>query len=135
MLASTQMRQLLAIGLVLAPLTGLGNDIEIQRSVIQRDQQSAEFAARVRGEDTSRLEQLHARQLSDVYRPLHADPEVARQLQPYQRQKMADERVLMLPPPAATLKKPPEKPSVNPLPLPGGPRSGVELVPPQSPAN
>lgn len=130
------MRQFLAIAFALAPLTASANDIEIQRSVIQRDQQSAEFAARVRGQDTTRLEQLHARQLSEVYRPpLHPDPEVARQLQPYQRQKMADERTLVLPPPTATLRKPPEKPSVNPLPLPGGPRPGVELVPPQSPAN
>ena len=117
---------------MLAALPVSASDIEIQRSVIQRDQQSAEFAARVRGQDTTRLEQLHARQLSEVYRPpLHPDPEVARQLQPYQRQKMADERVLVLPPPTQTLAKPPEKP----LPLPGGPRPGVELVPPQSPAN
>jgi hypothetical protein len=125
------MRQLLAIALALVPLTAPGNEIEIQRSVIQRDQQSAEFAARGRGENTSALEQLHARQLSDVYRPLHADPEVARQLLPYQRQKMADERVLVLPPPTVTPRKIAEKP----LPLPGGPRVGVELVPPQSPAN
>ncbi len=125
-------RALTPILFVLAALPVSANDIEIQRSVIQRDQQSAEFAARVRGQDTTRLEQLHARQLSEVYRPpLNPDPEVARQLQPYQRQKMADERVLVLPPPTQTLAKPPEKP----LPLPGGPRPGVELVPPQSPPN
>ena len=126
------MRHFVAVALALAPLTAPANEIEIQRSVIQRDQQSAEFAARVRGEDTSRLERLHARQLSEVYRPpLNPDPEVARQLQPYQRQKMADERTLVLLPPTATLRKPLEKP----LPLPGGPRPGVELVPPQSPPN
>ena len=130
------MKHLLAAALSAAAFSVFANEIEIQRSVIQRDQQSAEFAARVRGEDISRLEQLHARQLSEVYRPaLHPDPEVARQLQPYQRQKMADEGALVLPPPQITLRKPPEKPSVDPLPLPGGPRPGVELVPPQSPAN
>ena len=124
------MKYVLAAALAAAAYSVLGNEIEIQRSVIQRDQQSAEFAARVRGENTSRLEQLHARQLSDVYRPLHADPEIARQLQPYQRQQMADERTLVLPPPAQTIRKPPQKP----LPLPGGPRVGVQLVPPESPA-
>src|SRR5688572_11446083 len=117
------MKQFLAIALALSPLTAFGNEIEIQRSVIQRDQQSAEFAARVRGEDTTRLEQLHARQLSDVYRPLQGE------LRPYQRQTMADERVLVLPPPSVTLRQPAEKP----LPLPGGPRVGVQLVPPESP--
>ncbi len=111
------------MALALAPLAVLGNEIEIHRSVIQRDQQSAEFAARVRGENTSRLEELHARQLTEVYRPLQP------QLRPYQRQKMADERVLVLPPPTVTLKNSPEMP----LPLPGGPRIRVELVPPQSP--
>jgi hypothetical protein len=124
-------RALTPILLALAPLAASADDIAIQRSVIQRDQQSAEFAARVRGEDSSRLEQLHARQLTDVQRPLHPDPELARQLQPYQRQKMADERTLVLPPPTETLRKP----SAKPLPLPGGPRPGVELVPPQSPPN
>ncbi len=118
------MRQFLAVALALAPLSGLGNEIEIQRSVIQRDQQSAEFAARVRGENRTRLEQLHARQLAEVYQPLQPE------LRPYQRQKMADERVLVLPPPTVALRKPSE----NPLPLPGGPRIGVQLVPPESPA-
>ena len=118
------MKHVLAAALAAAASSVLGNEIEIQRSVIQRDQQSAEFAARVRGEDTSRLEQLHARQLSDVYRPLQAE------FRPYQRQTMADERVLVLPPPTVTLRKPAQKP----LPLPGGPRVGVQLVPPESPS-
>jgi hypothetical protein len=65
--------------------------------------------------------------LLDAARPLHPDPEIARQLQPYQRQRMADERALILPPPTVTRAKPPEAP----LPLPGGPRHGVDPIPAQ----
>lgn len=103
----------------LAPLLILGtacsfaaadNDAEIQRALIQRDQQSAEFAARVRGEDASRLEQLHARQLREPW-----------------RHRMADERArLALPPPVVRT-----KPAEGPLPLPGGPRHGVDPIPAQ----
>ena len=42
-------------------LSCLANDQEIQRALIQRDQQSAEFAASVRGGDRASLEALHAR--------------------------------------------------------------------------
>ena len=119
------MKLLLAVALAAAAFRVLGNEVEIQRSLIQRDQQSAEFAARVRGEDTARLEQVHARQLAEVYRPLQTE------LRPYQRQKMAEERALVLPPPTEMLRKPAEKP----LPLPGGPRRGVELVAPHSVPN
>lgn len=128
------MKLLAGLALCAVALPAAAQEQEIQRSVIQRDQQSAEFAARVRGADTSRLEQLHARQLADVLRPLHPDPEVARQLQPYERQKMADERTLILPPPAVTLVKPPEKPE-KPLPLPGGPQHGVDPIPVQGPGH
>jgi len=119
----------LLLGLVLlSAFAAAANEQEIQKALIQRDQQSAEFAARVRGADTSALEQLHARQLLDAGRPLHPDPEIARQLHPYQRQKMADERALVLPPPAA-LAKPEE--AARPLPLPGGPKHGVDPIPAQ----
>ena len=110
-------------GLLLATVCALthANEQEIQKALIQRDQQSAEFAARVRGADTSALEQLHARQLLEAARPLQPE------LHPYQRQKMADERALILPPPTVTRAKPPEAP----LPLPGGPRHGVDPIPAQ----
>jgi hypothetical protein len=105
-------------------LNCLAHEQEIQRALIQRDQQSAEFAAGVRGGDRASLEALHARQRLEVAtQPLHPDPEVARQLQPYQRQRMADERTLVLPPPVVQA-SPPERP----LPLPGGPRHGVDPV-------
>ena len=117
--------------LFLACGSAAGNEQEIQRSVIQRDQQSAEFAARIRGADTTRLEQLHARQLAETVRPEGVAPE----LRPYERRKMADERALVLPPPTATLTKPPEKPAFIPLPLPGGPRHGVDPIPAQGAGN
>jgi hypothetical protein len=102
----------------------LANEQEIQRALIQRDQQSAEFAAGVRGGDRASLEALHARQRLEVTtQTLHPDPAVARQLEPYQRQKMADERALILPPPVVRAKA-----AEKPLPLPGGPRHGVEPV-------
>ena len=90
------MKHLAMILLYFVPFAGTAQEQEIQRALIQRDQQSAEFAARIRGMDTSGLEQLHARQLRDAALPLNPDPAIARQLEPYQRQKMADERLLAL---------------------------------------
>ena len=109
----------------------LANDQEIQRALIQRDQQSAEFAAGVRGGDRAALEALHERQrLAVTTQPLHPDPAIARQLEPYQRQKMADERALILPPPVVHV-----KPAEKPLPLPRGPRHGVDPVTPHGTPN
>jgi len=109
----------------------LANEQEIQRALIQRDQQSAEFAAGVRGGDRASLEALQARQRLEVTtQTLHPDPAVARQLEPYQRQKMADERALVLPPPVVQVKS-----AQKPLPLPGGPRHGVDPVTPHGTPN
>jgi len=127
--------RLKALALAIACAAALpcrANDQEIQRALIQRDQQSAEFAAGVRGGDRAALEALHARQLRDVTtQPLHPDPAVARQLEPYQRQKMSDERALVLPPPAVYSAKPAERPATSPLPLPGGPDHVVDPIPAQ----
>ena len=109
-------------------LSCLANDQEIQRALIQRDQQSAEFAAGVRGGDRASLEALHARQRLEVTtQTLHPDPAVARQLEPYQRQKMADERALVLSPPVLQV-----RPAEKPLPLPGGPGHVVDPIPAHS---
>jgi hypothetical protein len=54
---------------------------------------------------------------------------VARQLQPYQRQRMADERALILPPPVVQAPRAAEKPAFSPLPLPGGPGHAVDPIP------
>jgi hypothetical protein len=104
------------------------NEQEIQRALIQRDQQSAEFAA---GVNRGSLENLHQRQLLEAGRPLHPDPEIARQLRPYERERMARERegfVLQLPPPKPNFQSGSDR---KPLPLPGGPRHGVDPVPSQ----
>jgi hypothetical protein len=119
------MRSLLGVAAWAIACSCLANDQEIQRALIQRDQQSAEFAAGVRGGDRASLEALHARQRLEVTtQTLHPDPAVARQLEPYQRQRMADERALVLAPPVIQKPKEAEKP----LPLPGGPRHGVDPV-------
>ena len=102
--------------------------LEIQRALIQRDQQSAEFAAGVRGGDRASLEALHARQRLEVTtQALHPDPALARQLEPYQRQKMADERALVLSPPVVQV-----RPAEKPLPLPGGAGHVVDPIPAHS---
>src|SRR5712691_3519639 len=99
---------------------------EFQRALIQLDQRSAEFAAQLRGQDTKELQNLHASQLRDAGRPLNPDPEVARQLLPYERTRMGEDRELRLPPPIVRV----PQPAYEPLPLPGGPRHGVEPVAP-----
>src|ERR687896_1366041 len=124
------MKLFLGLMLSLAALPGTAQEQEIQRALIQRDPQSAEFAALWRGVD---LQNLHAAQLRDAGRPLHPDPQIARQLQPYERQKLADERELRLPPPVIT--KSGSDPDLRPLPLPGGPRHGVDPIPAQGPGN
>ena len=114
-----------------ATLPCLANDQEIQRALVQRDQQSAAFAAGVRGGDRAALDALHARQLTEIgTQPLHPDPAVARQLQPYQRQKMADERALVLPPPVVHPVRA-QKPALSPSPLPGGAGHIVDPIPAQ----
>ena len=113
------MRFLVAFAVGIVSFSATAQEQEIQRALIQRDQQSAEFAARVRGQDVSRLEQLHARQPQEVVQP-------NAELLPYQRQRMADERALLVLPAPVVIKKP-----EAPLPLPGGPRHGVDPIPAQ----
>ena len=119
------MRIFLAVVLAGAGSPAIAQEKEIQRALIQRDQQSAEFAARTRGADTVRLEQLHAQQLLDTM----ARP-VAAELQGYERQKMANERVRAFPPPIVTAEKPREE---RLLPLPGRAERLVDPVPAQDP--
>lgn len=102
--------------LPLACLAQQPHEREIQRAIIQLDQRTADFA---RGE-SSVLPPLDPH----VGRPLHPDPEIARQLRPYERMKQAEEREyrLRFPPPVV------QKPDEKPLPLPGGPQAGVDPV-------
>jgi hypothetical protein len=120
------MRGLLALA-VLVFDTALADEREIQRALIQRDQQEAEFAAGARGR--AALEALHSRQRMDAGRPLDPDPHIARELYPYERHRLARERehVLQLPPPVVM-----DRPaSASPPPLPGLPKHGVEPVTPE----
>lgn len=105
-------------------LPAFAQDVEIQRAVIERDQRTAEFAARLRGaplEEIQRLENLSARQRQEIH------PDLPKELRAYERQKAARETerfVLRLPPPVVRAEDP-EKPR----PLPAEMPSAVEVVP------
>jgi len=125
------LRWTLSFLLALSPAVAAPQQQEIQRALIQRDQQSSEFAAQLRGgvEARKQLELLHAQQLREARQPLSVSPDVARELLPYQRERMGDERVpyvLRLRPPEVRAQRPPTL--AAPLPLPGGMRPGVEPI-------
>jgi hypothetical protein len=108
---------------LLVPLTCFAqqpHEREVQRAIIELNERSAAFA---RGEPPRPL-------APHVGQPLHADPEVARQLRPYERMRVAGEGpfVLQLPPPAVQQKKSGSDPDLKPLPLPGRPQSVVDPV-------
>jgi hypothetical protein len=100
---------------------------EINRALIQRDQQSADFAAGVRG---ARVPPgVAAAQQREALIPLSPDAASAERLLPYQRQRMAGEYVLRLAPPVVRV--PDQAPEERaPLPLPGGMPRAVEPVTP-----
>lgn len=75
------MRVVLMTILVSIAGAAAGDEREVQRALIQRDQQSAEFAARLQGRS---LEALHQRQLLELGT---AQPPLS-----YQRSRMARER-------------------------------------------
>ena len=102
-------------------LPAVAQEQEIQRALMQRDQQSAEFAARLRGAplvELQRLENLSAQQLLNVQKNLPAE------LRPYERQRAAGEHVLMFLPPVERARAP-----GKPDPLPAQPPCAVEVVP------
>jgi len=118
--------------LLLAPLAAgaqqAAHEAAIQRALIQRDQQSADFAAQIRGGEEARrqMELLHAQQLRENPRP-----GTPRELMPYERQRLSSEsdNVLRLTPPVT---RPSADALLKPLPLPRGPRPAVEPVAPPS---
>lgn len=103
-----------AAALLLLPLACLAqqpHEQEVQRALIELDRRSAEFSS-------DQPLPPH------VGQPLHADPEIARQLRPYERLRMAEQqrdRVLQLPPPVV-------RETGEPLPLPGRPQGVVDPV-------
>lgn len=101
-------------------LPALAQEQDIQRALMERDQRTQEFAARVRGAsllELQRLENLSGRQLRDVKLDLPAG------LRPYERQQAANEFVLQLPPPAVRAAQPDE-----PRPLPSRMPCAVDVV-------
>ena len=105
--------RLAALALLL-PLTCFAqqpHEQEGQRALIELDRRSADFS--------SSYQPLPPH----VGQPLNADPEIARQLRPYERMRMAeqDDKVFRLPPPVV-------QETEKPLPLPGRPQGVVDLV-------
>ena len=109
----------------LAPASVVAQTQEVQRALIQRDQQSEGIAQQLRQSqkkvqpvpgdnrhlnERQRLESLSNQQLLDV----KPDPPPAPRA--YERQKAADERTFMLPPPVAR-----PQPLPKPAPLPAHP--------------
>lgn len=109
-------RPSLLLAAALAAGIAQAGDPSVQRALIERDQQSEAFARQLRQSQDARqgrnpalearqlserqaAENLEQRQLQSAGQPLAADPVVAGQLQPYERQRAADERTLRLPPP------------------------------------
>jgi hypothetical protein len=103
----------LIAAVLLCPLGCLAqhpHEREVQRALIELDRRAADFSS-----NRPPLE-------PQVGQPLNADPEVARQLRPYERMRMAEQHVLQLPPPVVREKAEP------PLPLPGRPQRAVDPV-------
>lgn len=92
----------------LAPLAALAQQAEIERALIERDRQSAQFAR-------PELRELHLRQEQN-HAPARADERFA---QARERDAVVREE------------KVPATPDYRPLPLPGGPRHGVDPIPVQ----
>jgi len=107
--------------LLLAALPALAQEQDLQHALMQRDQQTAEFAARLRGAplaERQRLENLSAQQLLGVAKDL------PQELRPYERQTAAREHILALPPPVVRAGAA-EKPLSLPAKMPGV----VDVVP------
>ena len=110
-----------AVLLLFAALPALAQEQDVQRALMQRDQQSAEFAARLGGaplDERQRLENLSAQQLLDVARDL------PQELRPYERQTAAREHILAPPPPVVRAGA-----AEEPQPLPAKMPGVVDVVP------
>ena len=119
--------------LFLVALPALAQEQDVQRALIMRDQQTVEFALRLKQSqevpapapgdnrhlnERQSLENAGAQQLQSVQKDL------PQELRPYERQKAAGEHVLRLPPPVVRAQTP-EKPR----PLPAKMPCAVDVVP------
>ena len=107
----------MALLLPAAVLAQQPHEVERQRALIELDRRSADFA------------RPPAPLPPHVGQPLSLDPDVARELRPYERLREAEDGpfVLQLPPPVRQ-EKSGSDPDFAPLPLPGGPQRGVDPV-------
>jgi len=120
------MRGFLVLVLALVTARALAQEQEVQRALIQRDQQSAGFAQQLKQSqeqvqpapgdnrhlnERQRLENVSVQQLLDVEK----DPPQAPR--PYERQKAADERLLLFSPPVERT-RPPDQPRLPPAEMP-----------------
>jgi hypothetical protein len=113
------MRKLFVLLFLATP--AVAQEQDIQRALIQLDQQSASFALQLQQsqqKDTSnhlverhRFDNLSAQQIQSVAK------DTPHELRPYERQKAADERLLLFAPPAVRT-QPPEKPRPLPAQMP-----------------
>ena len=113
------MRKLFLLLFLATP--ALAQEQDVQRALIQREQQSADFALQLKQsqqKDTAghlaerqRLDNLSARQLQSVAK------DSPQELRPYERQKAADERVQLFGPPAVRTQLP-EAPGPLPAQMP-----------------
>jgi hypothetical protein len=119
----------LALLLVVVAVPAFAQEQDVQRALILRDQQSAQFALRLKQSqeapppaagdqrhlrERQALENLGEQQLQSLQKELPLE------LRAYERQRAADERILRLPPPVVRAPQP-EKPRplpVEPLPRP-----------------
>ncbi len=108
----------------------VAHEQEIQRALIERDQQSAAFAAGVRGgaEARRQVEALNEAQLREVQQPALLPEAIVPHARAGQRARLAQERELRFAPPVP--RPAPDSASKAPLPLPGGPQPGVDPVAP-----
>ncbi len=107
--------------LALIALPALAQEQAVQRALIERDQQSALFAARLRGAplvELQRLENLSAQHLLNVAKDLPAE------LRPYERQQAAPTQMPERPPAAA-----PASVASEVRPLPVKPAGVVDVIP------
>jgi hypothetical protein len=105
------MNRILALLMFAAP--AYAQEQNIQRALIQRDQQSAGFALQLRQSqerpspqhliERQQLDNLSAQQIQSIAK------DTPQELWPYERQKAADERVLLFAPPVVRT-QPPETP-------------------------
>lgn len=119
--------------LAIACVPAWAQDQDVQRALIQRDQQSAEYALRLRQSqenpqpapgDNRHLEELQRQQNAGEQQLQSVQKDTPQSLRPYERQNASREFVLRLPPPAARTELPGK---LRPLPAKMPP--AVEVVP------